>query len=259
MHAWNRHTRGSSNQHNFVQRLVDRLRRRGFLIDDIVSGETKCDVLLHTILLSRPLTLWDHSYLCGCCCRIFRYMGVCRLNDAGYGIARRIDIMGIVQEEWVRSDGQPRMEYRGRSMLLQSVYGVAGVCCDLLYGFWCIQSKDAAACCRGWLYAERTCTGARLPRVLLAFFQQCNVAHNHCDIMMTDCAGSWQCPVDPQTKAKGAPLPIPDERCACLRVTLAPVASGLSTCDVNAGRCSRGLGWRGLHRQIGSSASDQYG
>lgn len=37
-------------------------------------------------------------------------------------------------------------------------------------------------------------------------------------VMMADCAGSWQCPVDPQTKAKGAPLPIPDERCACLRL-----------------------------------------
>ena len=31
-----------------------------------------------------------------------RYMGVCKLNEAGYGVARRIDIMGIVQEEWVR-------------------------------------------------------------------------------------------------------------------------------------------------------------
>ena len=36
-----RHTRAAGSQYNFVQRLVGRLRRRGFLIDDLVSGETK--------------------------------------------------------------------------------------------------------------------------------------------------------------------------------------------------------------------------
>lgn len=51
---------------NFVTQLVSALRREGFLIDDLVNGEVK-------------------------------YMGVCKIAGGPDALARRIDIMSIVQ------------------------------------------------------------------------------------------------------------------------------------------------------------------
>ena len=103
-------------------------------------------------------------------------MGVCRLNDAEYGVARRIDIMGIVQEEWYASAflKLPQFLWGGGAAFVfeqnarRKVKLIAllvaclsqGVCGDVLHGLGRLQPQDAAARRGEGLHAQRAHAGA---------------------------------------------------------------------------------------------------
>ena len=186
----------------------------------------------------QPIYLWCLTHDCHYWIR--RYMGVCRLNETGYGLARRIDIMGIVQEEWVCSHAAALSYGFLETYSNPNIRGKQACAVTYFTGSGAFNRKMRQhAVEAGYTLNEHALVSSVRQTYLLPPVRSlCRIYRMS---PAPSCNTPTQCPLDPKTKAKGTPLVIPDERCAYPTRDKLSWLTMLRSYHVNAGPFSRRL------------------